>query len=271
MVKNKNILITGLGGSIGSELTRQLAKHNRIFGLDNNETSLFDLCEELQLKGQWVYGRVGDVRDMETVHDVFSDFKPDIVIHAAALKHVKPNESYPIEAIQTNVLGTYNVLHQAKNFKVKQFIFISTDKVVNANSVMGQTKKLGETMVRNAGYTAVRFGNVMNSRGSVLPFWAEQVKRGDPITITDKRMKRYFMSIPEACSLVIQAMKIGKGGETIVLDMGELKNILDVKESLYPKYPVRYIGIRPGETLDEKLMTQEEELTAKKQGRFYII
>lgn len=267
----KKILVTGGAGSIGSELVRQLAEKNKIFILDNNETGCFDLCEELQLKGQWVYGRVGDVRDMTTVHDVFSDFKPDVVIHAAALKHVKPNETYPIEAIMTNVIGTYNVLQQAKNFKVKQFIFISTDKVVNANSVMGQTKKLGETMVRNAGYTAVRFGNVVGSRGSVLPFWAEQVRRGDPITITDKRMKRYFMSIPDACSLVIEAMKIAKPGQTVVLDMGKLKSILTLKEELYPGYPVKYIGMRPGETLDEKLMTSEEGLTAKRVGKFYVI
>lgn len=265
------ILVTGGAGSIGSELVRQLAPKHKVFILDNNETGCFDLQEELQHKGQWVYGRHGDVRDMETVHDVFSDFKPQIVIHAAALKHVKPNETYPIEAIQTNVIGTYNVLQQAKNFKVKKFVFISTDKVVNANSVMGQTKRLGETMVRNAGYTAVRFGNVMGSRGSVLPFWAEQVKRGDPITITDKRMMRYFMSIPQACSLVIEAMKQAKNGALYILDMGKLKNIMEVKEQLYPKYPVKFIGIRPGETLDEKLMTEEEKLKAKKKGKFYVI
>jgi FlaA1/EpsC-like NDP-sugar epimerase len=265
------ILITGGAGSIGSELVRQLAPKNKIFIIDNNETGMFDLCEELQLKDMWVYGRVGDVRDMDTVWDVYSDFKPDIVIHAAALKHVKPNEDYPIEAINTNVLGTYNVLHQAKRFRVKNFVFISTDKVVNANSVMGQTKKLGETMVRNAGYTAVRFGNVMGSRGSVVPFWQAQVDAGDKITITDKKMMRYFMSIPEACSLVIEAMKLNYQGKIVVLDMGELTNIMDLKEELHPGYPTRVIGMRPGETLDEKLMTKEEELIAKKRGNFYIV
>lgn len=265
------ILITGGAGSIGSELVRQLAPDNKIFILDSNETGMFDLCEELQLKGLWVHGRVGDVRDMRTVEDMFSDFKPDTVIHAAALKHVKPNEDYPIEAIQTNVIGTYNVLHTAKRWKVKQFVFISTDKVVNANSVMGQTKKLGETMVRNAGYIAVRFGNVMGSRGSVIPFWAEQVRRGDPITITDPNMKRYFMSIPEACGLVIKAMEIGKPGQTVVLNMGKLKSIMELKEELHPGYPTKIIGIRPGETLEEKLMTQEEELKAQTIDNFYVI
>jgi FlaA1/EpsC-like NDP-sugar epimerase len=265
------ILITGGAGSIGSELVRQLSPKHKIFILDNNETGMFDLCEELQHKGLWVYGRVGDVRDMSTVWDVFSDFKPQIVIHAAALKHVKPNETYPIEAIQTNVLGTYNVLQQAKNFKVRKFIFISTDKVVNANSVMGQTKKLGETMVRNAGYTAVRFGNVMGSRGSVLPFWAEQAKRGDPITITDKRMMRFFMSIPQACSLVIRAMDLPAKGKTIVLDMGKLKNVYELACELYPNHKKKFIGIRPGETLDEKLMSHEEEKNATKIKQFYVI
>lgn len=271
----KRILVTGGAGSIGSELVRQLATKYKVFILDNNETGMFDLCEELQLKGQWVYGRVGDVRDMATVHDVFSDFKPEVVIHAAALKHVKPNETYPIEAIQTNVIGTYNVLQQAKNFAVKKFIFISTDKVVNANSVMGQTKRLGETMVRNAGYTAVRFGNVMGSRGSVLPFWASQVERGDPITITDKRMKRYMMPIKDACKLVIKAMKLNVKGATVVLDMGELKSIWLLAHELYPSKRKKIIGMRPGETLEERLMTDEEEKTKKiltvGNDTFYVI
>lgn len=265
------ILITGGAGSIGSELVRQLSTLHDIFIIDNNETGMFDLCESLQLKGLSVHGRVGDVRDMKTIEDVFLNFKPDTVIHAAALKHVKPNEDYPIETIQTNVLGTYNVLHQTKKHGIKNFVFISTDKVVNANSVMGQTKKLGETMVINAGYTAVRFGNVMGSRGSVIPFWQEQVRNGDPITITDERMARYFMSIPDACALVIEAMTLKNKGHVVVLDMGELKNIMTLKNELYPGYPYKIIGIRPGETLDEKLMTQEELLIAKKIGKFYVI
>jgi len=265
------ILITGGAGSIGSELVRQLAPENKIFIIDNNETGMFDLCEELQLKDQWVYGRVGDVRDMNTVEDVFEDFKPEVVIHAAALKHVKPNETYPIEAIMTNVIGTYNVMHTAQRFEVENFVFISTDKVVNANSVMGQTKKLGETMVRNAGYTAVRFGNVMGSRGSVVPFWESQVKAGDPITITDPRMKRYFMSIPEACSLVIQAMNLGITGKTIILNMGKLKRVVDLANELHPGHPQKIIGIRPGETLQEKLMTEEEEDLMVKHGDFYVV
>lgn len=267
----KKILVTGGAGSIGSELVRQLAPKHKVFILDINETDLFTLTEELQNEGRWVYGRVGDVRDMNTVWDVFSDFKPDIVIHAAALKHVKPNEVYPLECIQTNVIGTYNVLQQAKNFNVKNFVFISTDKVVNANSVMGQTKRLGETMVRNAGYMAVRFGNVMGSRGSLLPTWERQFAKKQPLTITDTRMKRYFMSIPQACSLVIEAMKLNLKGKTIVLDMGEQIFIKDLAKKLYPKHKIKVIGIRPGETLEEHLMTQEEEVLATKRGKFYIL
>jgi FlaA1/EpsC-like NDP-sugar epimerase len=254
---------------------RQLAPLNKIFGIDSNETGIFDLMEEHQLKGQWVYGRVGDVRDTKTLEDVFSDFKPEIVIHAAALKHVKPNEDYPLEAIQTNVIGTYNVIFYAKKYLVKKFIFISTDKVVNANSIMGATKKLGEIMARNQGYTAVRFGNVMGSRGSVLPFWENQINKGDPITVTDERMERYFMSIPDAVKLVIQAMEMGRGGETIILSMGKPVKIIDLAHKLIRELKsdtkIKMIGIRPGETLGERLMSEEEKKIAKKKGKFYII
>lgn len=265
------ILITGGAGSIGSELVRQLAPKHKIFILDNNETALFDLVEELQQKKKWVYGRVGDIRSMDTVFDVFSDFKPDIVIHAAALKHVKPNEIYPIEAILTNVVGTFNVLQQAKNFNTKKFVLISSDKAVNAKSVMGQTKLLAETMVRNAGFVVVRFGNVLRSRGSVLSTWERQVQNKEPITITDKRMTRYFMSIQDACALVVEAMKVGKAGETVIFEMGKPISILDLKEKLYPKYPVKYIGMRAGESLTETLMTHEEQQRVKKRGKFYIV
>lgn len=264
-----------MAGSIGSELMCQLAPNNKIFGIDTNETGIFDLIEEHQLKGEWVYGRIGDVRDMNTVNDVFSDFKPEIVIHAAALKHVKPNEDYPLEAIQTNVIGTYNVIYCAKKWQTKRFVFISTDKVVNANSIMGGTKKLGEIMARNQGFVAVRFGNVMGSRGSVIPFWQKQIEKGDPITVTDERMERYFMDIPEACSLVLYAAEHGKPGETWVLDMGERVNVLELARKIIKEtkkdIKIKMIGIRPGETLSERLMTEEEEKTATKRGRFNII
>ena len=275
-LKNKRILITGGGGSIGQELVRQLAPNNKIFILDIDETATFDLSEELSHEGYWVKPRVGDVRDKETVQDLFEDFKPQYVFHCAAYKHVTPMEIYPLEAIKTNVLGTYNVLSEAKKWEcLEKFIFISTDKVVHSNSIMGQSKRLAETIVRNAGFIAVRFGNVMGSRGSVLPLWQNQLNRGKPLTVTDPKMTRYFMTIPEACELVIEASQVGKAGECLILDMGEQVNILELAESILEKSPVKsgvkIIGIRPGETLDERLMTEEEKKLAVKQGKFWII
>ena len=268
------ILITGGAGSIGSELVRQLAPRNKIFILDINETATFDLREELRQKGYWVHSRVGDIRDVDTIQDVFEDFKPQYVFHAAALKHVTPNEEYPIEAIRTNILGTYNLLYEAKRWEcLKKFIFISTDKVVNAKSKMGITKLCAESLVTSEGkgFIAVRFGNVKNSRGSLLEIWRKQYLNNQPLTITDLRMQRYFMSIKDACKLVIKATKLGKGGETFILDMGKLQKIIALKEELYGEYPIKIIGIRQGETLDEKLMTVEEQTRAVKKGKLWII
>lgn len=275
MIKNKRILITGGAGSIGSELVRQLAPGNKIFILDQNETGAFDLREELKQDGHWVHSRTGDVRDKEVVRDVFEDFKPQIVFHAAALKHVTPNQEYPEEAIKTNALGTWNIIAESKRWEcLEKFIYISSDKVVNARSIMGATKLLGEIMVRNQGkgFIAVRFGNVLGSRGSIIPLWQNQMNRGKPLTVTDKRMTRYMMTIPEAVNLVIEASNLGKGGECFILNMGEQVNILDLAEKiLNKKGKIKMIGIRPGETLDEKLMTLEEEKLSRKVGNFFII
>lgn len=275
MVKNKRILITGGAGSIGSELVRQLAPQNKIFILDINETDTFDLREELLQDGYWVHSRTGDIRDKDTVRDVFEDFKPQYVFHAGALKHVTPCEEYPLEAIQTNIIGTYNIMAEAKRWEcLEKFVFISTDKVIHGNSIMGATKRVGEIMVRNQGkgFIAVRFGNVMGSRGSVIPLWQNQVNKGKPITITDSRMRRYMMTIPEAVELVIQASEKGKGGEIFILDMGEQINILDLAKKILGKdHEIKMIGIRKGETLDEKLMTAEEEKVAIKEDKFYVI
>jgi FlaA1/EpsC-like NDP-sugar epimerase len=280
MIRNKRILITGGAGSIGSELVRQLSTNNKIFILDQNETGTFDLREELKQEGHWVHSRTGDVRDINVVKDVFEDFKPQYVFHAAALKHVTPNEEYPMEAIQTNIIGTYNVMAEAKKWEcLEKFVFISTDKVIHGTSIMGATKRVGEIMVRNQGkgFVAVRFGNVMGSRGSVIPLWQKQMDEGKPLTVTDPKMKRYMMTIPEACSLVIEAAENGKGGEVFILDMGEQINILDLANQILNKAgridvtKIKLIGIRPGETLDEKLMSEEEEKLATKQGKFYVI
>lgn len=275
-IKNKRVLVTGGGGSIGSELVRQLAPHNKVFILDTNETAAFDLREELTLKGYWVHSRCGDVRDQAVVRDVFEDFKPQYVFHASALKHVKPNEEYPIEAIKTNILGTYNVLQESRRWEcLEKFVFISTDKVVNPSSVMGATKKVAEVIVKNAGYVAVRFGNVMGSRGSVIPFWESQMNHGDPITVTDPDMERYMMTIPQACELVIEAATQGNPGETLILDMGKPVKIGDlaqrIVEELKHEPGSKVIGKRPGENMREELMTEEEKRVAIKRGKFHVI
>lgn len=264
-MKNKRILITGIAGSIGSELARQLGKQNKIYGIDNNESGLFET-----LQGN-IKGRVGDIRDELTIRDIFSDFKPQIVFHAAALKHVPLMEGQPLEAIKTNILGLNNVLHFSKVYPVEKFVFISSDKAVDPDNIMGATKRLGEIMVKNSGdgYVVVRFGNVMGSRGSLIPIWEQQFKTKQPLTITDTRMTRYFMSIPQACKLVIEAAKQTEG--IMIMDMGRAKAIIELKEELYPNYPVEIIGIRPGERLVEQLMSLEEEKRAIKKGKFYII
>lgn len=274
---NKRILVTGGGGSIGSELVRQLSVNNKIFVLDHNETATFNIMEELS--DRWVKGRVGDIKDKETVYDVFSDFKPQIVFHAAAYKHVSPMEAYPLEAIQTNILGTFNVLQEAHKYEcLEKFIYISTDKVVNASSIMGATKKVGEIMVINFGGAAVRFGNVLGSRGSVLTIWERQYKAGKPLTITDERMERYTMTIPEAVKLVIKAGSQDNKGKIYIMDMGKRKNIMDILNDFKgTKHDGRlslqheFIGIRPGETLIEELMTAEEKKVAVKKGNFWIL
>lgn len=264
------ILVTGGAGSIGSELVRQLCKKNKVYVLDIDEMGLHSLKLETG-----VDVRVGDIRDRETLRNVFDDFRPQIVFHCAAYKSVDMMEYVPSEAIQTNVIGTLNVLDYAKIYEVKKFIYISTDKVVNAKSIMGKTKSLGETMTVNLGYTAVRFGNVLGSKGSLLEIWERQINENKPITITDEKMKRYFMTIPEAVNLVLEAVKIGKGGEVICFEMGKPVSILKVAEEIIKKLgrdiPIKIIGNRGGEVLEEKLMTEEEKKTAKRKGMFWII
>lgn len=266
MEMKKKVLITGAAGSIGSELVRQLCTTHTVYALDINETGINDL-----LVDYGVVGRVGDIRDYTTVNDVFSDFKPDMVYHAAALKHVAPMEVTPLEAINTNVLGTHNMLHCAKRYETKKFVFISTDKVVNAKSVMGKTKSLAETMVVNQGYTAVRFGNVLGSRGSVVPIWQRQMDANKPLTVTDDKMERYLMTIEQAVQLVIEAGDKSTGGDVWILDMRKKVNILELAKQIAQGHPINIIGKRAGETLDEKLMTMEEEEVAIKQDNFFII
>lgn len=273
-ILNKRIIVTGGAGSIGSELVRQLVIDNTVFIFDIDETRTFDLYEELEQKKFDVHYRIGDIRDRELVREIVYSFKPDIIFQAAAYKHVTPMEHFPKEAIQTNILGTSNILDAIRSLTIK-LVNISTDKVINANCIMGATKKVAELMVKNAGGISVRFGNVLGSRGSVIPIWQSQVDRGEPLTITDKRMERYFMSIPQACELVIKAAEIGKSGQILILDMGKPIKLIDLAQEIIQRsgkdIPIKTIGIRPGETLSEKLMTSEEEERAKKIDNYFVI
>ena len=271
-ITNKRILVFGGAGSIGSELVRQLAPKNKVYVVDINESGLFDLTDSIQSDTLW--GRVGDVRDRLTVKEVFEDFKPQIVFNAAAYKHVPLMEYTPQEAINTNVNGHLNVVQIAKTWEcVEKLIYISTDKVVSSHSIMGATKLLGERITINQGYTAVRFGNVMNSRGSLLKIWQRQVDSGENITVTDKRMERFMMTIPEAVSLILKAASESRGGDVWIMDMGEKVNIYELaKEIVKGKdIDIEVTGLRQGETLTEDIMTAEERERAILKDNFYVI
>lgn len=273
-IKSKRVLVAGGAGSIGSELVRQLAKVHKVYLVDINESGIFDLTDSLKKKNVW--GRVGDIRDYKTVKDIFDDFKPQIVFNAAAYKHVPLMEYTPLEAIQTNVIGHYNLIHVAKTWEcVEKFIQISTDKVVSSHSVMGATKKLAEVITLNQGkgFIVVRFGNVMNSRGSLLKIWQRQVDSGEDLTVTDEKMERFMMTIPEAVKLVIKASEQGKGGEIFCMDMGSRVNINDLAMEILKKTGGKKVvtGLRKGETLIEELMTEEEKSRAIKRENFFII
>lgn len=276
MIKNKRCIVFGGAGSIGSELARQLSLNNKVYVVDQNESGLFDIVDEL--KGKNVWGRVGDIRDYKTVHDIFDDFKPQIVVNCAAYKHVPLMEYTPLEAIQTNVLGHYNLVHVAKTWEcLEKFVFVSTDKAVSSNSIMGATKRLGEiiTVNQGKGFMAVRFGNVMNSRGSLLTIWQRQIDKGEKLTVTDERMERYMMTIPEAVGLIIEAIQEANGGEIFCLDMGNRVNIKELALGILQKAgkppEINIVGLRPGETLTEELMSIEEKSRAIKRNNFWII
>lgn len=269
----RRTLIAGGAGSIGSELVRQLSRTRKVFVVDINETGVVDLCEELQLKGLWVYGRVTDVCDKDAMESVFSDFRPHEVINASAYKHVKAMEYAPEQAVRVNIGGNLTLIEAAKRWKTKKYCFISTDKAASAHSVMGATKRCSEIITRNQGkgFVVVRFANVLGSRGSAIPFWQNQLDRGDPVTVTDERMERFFMSIEDACASVIEAMKYDSG--TVILDMGKRVNVLEMAKRITAEAngTIRMIGMRPGETLTEELMTEEEKKRAIKHGKFWHI
>lgn len=270
------ILITGAAGSIGSGLVRQIAKYNpsKIILLDQAESPQYDLQNELrsdfpQLKFEVV---IGDIRSYERMKNVFGTFKPNFVFHAAAYKHVPLMESNPSEAVLTNVLGTRNLVDLSIEFDVYKFVMISTDKAVNPTNVMGASKRIAEMYaqakndLKKTKFITTRFGNVLGSNGSVIPLFQRQIASGGPITVTDEKVTRFFMTIPEACQLVLEAGVLGEGGEIFVFDMGESVKIMDLAKKMIKlnglklgkDIEIKITGLRPGEKLYEELLAKEE-------------
>ena len=279
MIKGKTILVTGGGGSIGSELCRQIASHEPkqliIFDIYVNNAYEIqqDLLRKYRNKNLNLVTLIGSVRNTHRITSVMMEYKPDIVFHAAAHKHVPLMEESPNEAIKNNVMGTYKTAKAAAAAGVKKFVLISTDKAVNPTNIMGATKRICEMIIQmmeretpNTSYVAVRFGNVLGSNGSVIPLFKKQIAEGGPVTVTHKDINRFFMTIPEAVSLILQASYYAKGGEIFVLDMGEPVKIDDMARNLIKLSGLRpdidikieYTGLRPGEKLyEEKLMAEE--------------
>lgn len=277
-IKDKVVLVTGGGGSIGSELCRQIAKYNPklLLILDIYENNAYDIQNELSFNEPNLNKKViiASVRDKFRLNQVISAYKPSIIFHAAAHKHVPLMEDNPGEAIKNNVLGTLNMVELAIQYKVEKFVLISTDKAVNPTNIMGATKRLCEMIVQAANnergnkteFVAVRFGNVLGSNGSVIPLFKKQIKKGGPVTLTHKNITRYFMLIPEAAQLVLQAGAYAKGGEVFVLDMGKPVKIYDLAENLIKlsgykpneEIKIQITGLRPGEKLYEELLMNED-------------
>ncbi len=270
--KGKNILVTGAGGSIGSEICRKLLKFNpaKILGYEIDETDIFNL--NLELSNKKFIPVVGDINNSEKFFEVLKEHKIDIVFHSAAYKHVPLMEFFPEEAVKTNIIGTYNIAKLCCKNNVEEFINISTDKAVNPKNIMGMTKRIAEIIcssfneLKKTKFISVRFGNVLGSRGSVIPIFLEQIKKGGPVTVTHPEMERYFMTIPEAVLLVFQASIIGRGGEVFILDMGKPVKILDLAKNLIrlqgftPDVDIKieFTGIRPGEKIKEELFNNYE-------------
>lgn len=266
-IHGKVVLVTGAGGSIGSELCRQIARYHpaRLLLLERDESALH--ATQLSMTGRGLLEGedllLADIRDAQTMHDLFAEHRPDVVFHAAALKHLSLLERYPREAWQTNVLGTLNVLEAAADSGVGTFVNISTDKAASPTSVLGYSKRIAERLTADFArtqpgrYVSVRFGNVLGSRGSVIPAFTEQIRRGGPVTVTHPDVERYFMLIPEACQLVLQSAAMGRDGQVMVLDMGTPVKIADVAQTLISmsgrEISVTYTGLRPGEKLSEVL------------------
>lgn len=287
-VRDRTILVTGAGGSIGSELVRQITKFQprKVLLLGHGENSIYNILEEMTgIKTSVEYVPIiADVQDKERINEVFEEHRPNIVYHAAAHKHVPLMEYNPKEAVKNNIFGTKNVAEAACEFKSEKFVMVSTDKAVNPPNVMGATKRIAEMVVqaldaesKDTTLVAVRFGNVLGSRGSVIPKFRKQIEVGGPITVTDERMTRYFMTIPEASRLVIQAGTLAEGGEVFVLDMGEpvkivelARNMIKLSGYLEEEIKIEFSGIRPGEKLFEELLSEDEVHPEQVYEKIYI-
>ncbi len=288
-LEGKTVLVTGGGGSIGSELCRQIVKYNpaRLLIFDIYENNAYEIQMELErhYPDQQIITLIGSVRDYDRLNKMFESYKPQIIYHAAAHKHVPLMEDSPNEAIKNNCLGTYNMAKLADIYEAENFTLISTDKAVRPTNVMGATKRICEMIIqsfskqsRNTRYAAVRFGNVLGSNGSVIPLFSKQIEEGGPVTVTHREITRFFMTIPEAVSLVLQASLFAKGGEIFVLDMGKPVKIYELAENLIrmkgykPNQDIliQITGLRPGEKLYEELLMDEEGLTKTANEKIFV-
>lgn len=287
-LEGKVVLITGGGGSIGSELCRQIVlyKPKQLVILDNYENNIFEIENELL----YAYDKINvaaviaNIREKKRLEEIFDKFRPDVVFHAAAHKHVPLMELNPGEAIKNNVYGTLNLAECSEEFDVKKFVLVSTDKAVNPTSIMGATKRVAELIIQTFNnsskteFAAVRFGNVLGSSGSIIPLFKKQIERGGPVTITHPNVSRFFMTIPEATHLVIQAGAMAKGGEIFVLDMGKPIKIYDLAKKLIMlsglkpdvDIKIQFTGLRPGEKMYEELILEEEDLLATKNDKIFV-
>ncbi len=288
-LRNKTILVTGGGGSIGSELCRQIAeaKARKLVIVDIYENTAYEIQQELRQR----YGdrlelriEIASIRDKERINQIMERHHPNIIFHAAAHKHVPLMEDCPEEAVLNNIFGTYYLVLAADRYRVDKFVLISTDKAVNPTSIMGASKRFCEMLLQSmkessrTEFVAVRFGNVLGSNGSVIPLFQKQIALGGPVTVTDKRIERYFMTIPEASQLVLQAGAMACSSEVYVLDMGNPIKIIDLAENLillsghmpYTEIPIIETGLRPGEKLYEELLINQEELIATSNHKIFI-
>lgn len=291
VLKCQIVLVTGAAGSIGSELCRQLLNYEpaRIIALDNNETGLFDLVESLRTHkhSACLYPYIGDIRDVQSMERLFASEQPKVVFHAAAYKHVPMLERHPEEALRNNTLATFHLCRLAQTYEANRFVFVSTDKATDPTSILGATKRLGEIVVQSLAksancttrFCAVRFGNVIGSRGSVVPVFAKQIEQGGPVRVTDPAAMRYFMTIPEACGLVILTAALADQGGLYLLDMGKPVRILDLAIKMIRLFGLRegrdvlivYTGLRPGERLHETLVATGEKLVPTINSKIFSV